>query len=641
MERSIYDWRARGSNPGRGGKAEGGGVAQVPPAMGSFLEEEPPDDFLDFFPAVGAAAGDGWLEAHAELEPDDVECAAGDHRSDLPLLPWSDEEGEDAPRVTPKRKRVSINWAEKLGGGWQPAEDAKPAALLSPEPVAMPSTREERNAFNKKARDSWIRDWIQAKGNEHCYFRKNATFREKRALAYNEWTQMDVDQQHEIYKGYYVSEEAAKEPPAMGAESESKARSSRMVSHGKDRGRSGVLLTWNPPVMQSPALKNLWTCLQKQDPHSENFAKVCEKIAALPAVIEQWENFKKELTEILDDCEQASETTKSQEVSVHAAEPGRVHYHAMLSTVRQPVKVITKLTGSEWRLLGVNADVQVCGGRGRMAVNSAQRGHAYLQVPKLGSLRFETDYQKYHAFAIKQHWVMNWWTERKLSHDSVRAALLEARGNTARHFAEVAFVENAELEKSCKEEQRQIFRNIQRQQHGFKVYRQIEEWRQQYLPEVSGWLSRFKFLVLEGPSRKGKTELAKSLYGVEATFYTNVQDVSEPNLRGFDRRKHKACILDEATPELVLQNKVLFQATADGVDLSQSKCGQHTYWRLLYARALIVCTNKWVEDGLAETERRDESSDEEVLYKRMSRKDKQWLVANSVHVKITEPTWTP
>ena len=101
-------------------------------------------------------------------------------------------------------------------------------------------------------------------------------------------------------------------------------------------------------------------------------------------------------------------------------------------------------------------------------------------------------------------------------------------------------------------------------------------------------------MVFVGSSGLGKTEYAKSIHGREKTFYCNCQGLSEPGLKGFDRRKHTAVCLDEVDPWLVINNKVLFETTIDGAWLAQSKCGQHQYWKWLFMVPIIICTNDWI-----------------------------------------------
>ena len=62
----------------------------------------------------------------------------------------------------------------------------------------------------------------------------------------------------------------------------------------------------------------------------------------------------------------------------------------------------------------------------------------------------------------------------------------------------------------------------------FKVIPQVGEWKLQYFAPEFAAASRFKFLVLEGDSRFGKTRFACSSFGVEHTYVCNCQGVKQP-----------------------------------------------------------------------------------------------------------------
>ncbi len=78
----------------------------------------------------------------------------------------------------------------------------------------------------------------------------------------------------------------------------------------------------------------------------------------------------------------------------------------------------------------------------------------------------------------------------------------------------------------------------------------VDLWLSQYCGLSYGRLPRFKFLVLEGASRLGKTQLAVSLFGHELTYVCNCNEMQEPNLRGYGRAKHRCIVYDETTWEL-------------------------------------------------------------------------------------------
>lgn len=135
--------------------------------------------------------------------------------------------------------------------------------------------------------------------------------------------------------------------------------------------------------------------------------------------------------------------------------------------------------------------------------------------------------------------------------------------------------------------------------------------------------TRFKFLVLEGDSRVGKTRFAESLYGSERTLVISMQSgCLVPPLRDFNRSKHRCIIFDEGSAAMVICNKQLFQAGLDRSTLGQSPTSCHIYTVWLYARALVVTTNLWAQGALSDA-------------------DWDWLLANSVHVKVDSPLFEP
>jgi hypothetical protein len=79
-------------------------------------------------------------------------------------------------------------------------------------------------------------------------------------------------------------------------------------------------------------------------------------------------------------------------------------------------------------------------------------------------------------------------------------------------------------------------------------------------------------------------------------------------------------VYDEIAWETVIRNKIVFQASAEGVHLCQSKFQQFAEWKFLYHASMIYCTNAWLRPA-DKTEHRD------------------WLEANAVHVYIQSPFW--
>ena len=92
------------------------------------------------------------------------------------------------------------------------------------------------------------------------------------------------------------------------------------------------------------------------------------------------------------------------------------------------------------------------------------------------------------------------------------------------------------------------------------------------VPEVEAWKARYgrgvwrrkKFLVLEGKSGTGKTEFVRGLFGPGKTLELNCGGVVAVNLREFRPLEHKVILWDEASPDLVLENRKLFQCPHAG-----------------------------------------------------------------------------
>ena len=135
---------------------------------------------------------------------------------------------------------------------------------------------------------------------------------------------------------------------------------------------------------------------------------------------------------------------------------------------------------------------------------------------------------------------------------------------------------------------------------------------------------RRKFLVLDGKSRLGKTAYCMDLFGKSATLEVNCMGESHPDLRAFRHTTHRCVLFDEASPEMVLTNRKLFQACNSLVQVAQSKTACYAYCVYLNDALLVVSSNHW-----------EEAMD------RLPRSQAAWLEANQVLVRVTQPLWIP
>ena len=147
-------------------------------------------------------------------------------------------------------------------------------------------------------------------------------------------------------------------------------------------------------------------------------------------------------------------------------------------------------------------------------------------------------------------------------------------------------------------------------------------------PSIEAWMmhfeeidDRYKVLILHGPSRTGKSRLARSLFGAARTLVVDVQHAAHPDLRSYRRGVHRAVLLDEMrSPEFVISNKKVLQAHIDGAILGQSATQLYTYEFFLWRTPVIITTNNWDCNQLSQV-------------------DQEWIKANTVEVLIDAPVW--
>ena len=219
---------------------------------------------------------------------------------------------------------------------------------------------------------------------------------------------------------------------------------------------------------------------------------------------------------------------------------------------------------------------------------------------------------------------MELWKVNKLDDDQAIREMVRAKGRTKSYIQEVEFVRDW-MKRDAEQEMRvQMCKKVRSQALPFVKVPEVEAWKRQYAPYEAGGLigksNRFKFLVLTGASRTGKTEVVKSLF--EPAFLAPCQGSPQPNLLQFDRAIHRSLVCDEVNWRDIAHNQMLYQAHLDVVCLAQSQCQQSAYMRWLYGVPIICCMNDWLVGA--------DHADHE---------DKAWLESNAVVVHISRPLW--
>ena len=224
------------------------------------------------------------------------------------------------------------------------------------------------------------------------------------------------------------------------------------------------------------------------------------------------------------------------------------------------------------------------------------QGHFYLQFLKHGTIRQSSNYVKNIDFAVRKKWIMNNVKVRKISLPNTIREIVASRDGVKTGVTEIQAIAIEEDRIAIQDEVAQVTATIARQLcHFIPLTANMLAWKRQYVYDPSISQTRFKTLVLDGPSRMGKTSWAKSIFGAKSTLVLDCQNCIQPNLRAFalDRKKWKAILFDEGSYELIHSNKLLFQAGPSPITLGQSPTQQHIYDVYVYGIPMIICSNNF------------------------------------------------
>ena len=192
--------------------------------------------------------------------------------------------------------------------------------------------------------------------------------------------------------------------------------------------------------------------------------------------------------------------------------------------------------------------------------------------------------------------ILTLWRSRKLSHKQAIHDLHVCRGhNIINAVKDIRYNEEQEKLAKWEVQRREVCALLQRTMRPFIQHPIVLAWKQQYEQKNYGVLKRFNTLVLRGPTQLGKTSYAESIFGETATLTVQCQGLGKdlPSLREFCRDTHKCIVFDEVDVEQIVNNKALFQAGKNVLELSQSKCGGFRYSMWPYQAALICCSNNF------------------------------------------------
>ena len=252
------------------------------------------------------------------------------------------------------------------------------------------------------------------------------------------------------------------------------------------------------------------------------------------------------------------------------------------------------------------------------------QGLYYLQCPKVGLVFSAGSKAPFVGYTVNGDWIMTLVVQDKMRVLDARTEMIRSGRGLVRRLGDLDKLLECRKEQEMSRRVALLQAGLSSSMRRFRVFPEIEAWRSSY--EKEG-LPRKKFLVLEGGSGLGKTEFVRALAGPSRTLELNCANCgSSPDLRQHCALTHKVVLFDEAPPSLVAANRKLFQAPCCWVDLGHSPTGRDVYRVFLNDSLLVVCSNGWSRQCMQQS---------------MPPDDREWLVANSVHVVVAEPMFLP
>ena len=259
---------------------------------------------------------------------------------------------------------------------------------------------------------------------------------------------------------------------------------------------------------------------------------------------------------------------------------------------------------------------------GGMAANRSTgswSGFFYCVVEKHGHLFHHSTRRPFKDFLVNASWIMNLLQSTKISLSCARALIITSCNGATRLLKELEVLEQEaeriETERRIADAHAALSPSLKM----WKTFPEVQTWLQQYC----AYAHRYKCLVLQGPSKLGKTVFARTLAppGTEV-LELNCAAGTEPDLRAYRLTRHGLILFDEISAPVVCKQRKLFQACAAPVQLGCSATNCHSYSVFVHKVRMVLASNVWHSSK-----------------KTLSQDDQGWLDANTVVLDIDAPMW--
>jgi hypothetical protein len=404
------------------------------------------------------------------------------------------------------------------------------------------SIQQLRSADRTRLRDAWACKFLserrdvrnifveypQAKNQARLYYAKQpeATKREwAKHQLHPELYPMYVFPSFSDFRSWLDSKGALVTYDPAVAEANQVSPFSNEFEVNKESRTHGYMLCWHGRWgKDKPEVKTL------MDARDLPLPAVVAAVTAEPFYEWLWGEFKKFS---LERCEVMKWPKKSgkMEITIARKHPANlVHFHL---AVTDPSKAHRLRDPQAWSFMGSQPHIVPAIGRGRYLFKALDVTHYYCQAPKFGAVFMYTNYAAFKECLVELSTVFGIWRRYKMDSEIAKEELMKTRGKGTRGYL-YEIDQHVQWETARREKGHRMLVESLVKLRPSKIIPEVVDWMMMH-SNGFGQFTRFPFLVLNGPSKHGKTLFARSLYGFEHTLVLSCQGVIQPNLKSFSR----------------------------------------------------------------------------------------------------------
>ena len=315
-----------------------------------------------------------------------------------------------------------------------------------------------------------------------------------------------------------------------------------------------------------------------------------------------------------------TQSSSTLEQSLKSSHKGRVHFHWKVN-LKQP---LDQMTTDSFAFHGIRPDVRATvvpkaegarKPRGANFLEASNRGHFYVVVDKVGTLKYDCNYKPWENYRVLGKWLDDLWTDGKISHNTYHDLALRVRVGFSGRKRDLDQVLAAEADRRVDEQIEAVGEELEQIKAPFLTFPAVQEWEDSFLHLDFRW----KLLALVADSASGKSSFAESLFSMP--FVITVEDAEHLDLRSFDRNRHDGIVLDNVNSwGQLLSWRAMLQARNAKTRGGQSATNLYAYTQYLFGVAIVVTVDLDAPDAhLANPTHKERS---------------KWLCKNCVFVRL-------